>query len=195
LLEFIKLTKKMFGCIEPCIIYGFGEGKYNRGIVIDWNWLDDHYPYVQPYADGLVRNIPGEAFYGIQCSTWNKINKKEKKVVDIFCKYINLYRKSKNKFEEELVPNFHLVITGDINWDNVWQEKYYPEADMELSGYDDISDEEDESDNEDESDRNNKLALEREGYQLALESLAILDSNESTSGIIPLEDSLESSNL
>jgi len=131
----------MSAYIEPCIIYGFGEGKYDREKVIDCNWIDINYPYVQIYADEIYKNIPGETFYGIECFTWGKINETEKKVVDIFCKYINLYKKSKNKFAKKLVPDFHLVIKGDFNWDKFWsKKKYHPEADMELPDYDDVLD-------------------------------------------------------
>jgi hypothetical protein len=137
------------GEIEPKFIYGFGEE--TCGQVIDYNFLD-YYPYEGIYTDQLVRNSPRQAFYGRQCfeSDGYKLSEGEKKIVDDFCKYINLYKKSKDKFAEELVPGYHLVLSGDINWDMT--EEYYPDGDMKLLGVDNMSDNDNESD-DDESDK------------------------------------------
>ena len=67
----------MWGCIEPKLIYGFGEG--NENLVIDYNWIDEKYPYIGIYANELVRNLLNKAFYGIECGIEKKVTKIEKK--------------------------------------------------------------------------------------------------------------------
>jgi hypothetical protein len=80
----------MFGCMDPVLLYGFVEG--SRRVVLDEQWLQEHFPDVVIATKDVVRNYMGEPCYGVRacigCSGHLEVDEKDKKAVDeLFAKF------------------------------------------------------------------------------------------------------------
>jgi hypothetical protein len=117
----------MFGCANAVLIYGWIEN--NSDLMLDPEWLETNYPFIDYYASETVRNHMYSACYGITCKLDTDgniiIDNENKEAVQqlytLWCKYQEK-KKKKNKLANKLpVLGFHLVISGDFEW----QHKYY----------------------------------------------------------------------
>ena len=112
----------MYGCSDAVLVYGFNIG--DREYIIDYKYLEDKFPGISEYAADVVRNILGEAVYGISCGLDEQtgqviISDEEKQKVKIL--YIKYIEYLKNELSEENFKNkmkeiklcFRLVVSGD----------------------------------------------------------------------------------
>jgi hypothetical protein len=116
----------MYGCADPCLVYGFNLNHYN--IKINKNWLYDNYPFIQCYGMSIVRNYLSEPIYGFQCHLEvltgkvrydeedTSFEEKEKVIRELYNKYVEYYKKCFNaKDVKNIQLGYHLAVTG---WDS-----------------------------------------------------------------------------
>ena len=105
----------MYGCIDPCIVYGWMETSGTNEVLSD-NWLERH--GIDLFTTETVRMYASDAVYGIRCGIdadtgLPVINEKDmekvQKAYDIAKKYCN--NDNMGKLE------YTLAICGDFSWE------------------------------------------------------------------------------
>lgn len=120
----------MYGCIYPCVIYGWCENDTEN--VICEEWLKEHYENedwfkdIYVYATGTTRNHGATPVYGVECDLDSQTGKvtppdwKAKKVVDEL--FERIFKGKINANECKL--GYYTAVAGD--YDICWQT-YAPE--------------------------------------------------------------------
>lgn len=123
----------MYGCAIPVLIYGWIEN--NSDMLLDPEWIETNYPFIDFYASETIRNHIYSGAYGIKCKLTengeiqsdHELEEEVKKLYNLWCDYIKKQKKSKSKSKEELPTlGYHLVISGDYEWEH---KCYIPDFD------------------------------------------------------------------
>lgn len=115
----------MYGCFDAYVVYGVMEG--DRSQILDQEWLESKYPYMNVFASDVVRNTMGNAVYGYsldfdEATGQSQPTDGQKEDVQQLYTFLCEYCRRENLTEPSM--GYFLVVSGDYCQDH---SEYVPE--------------------------------------------------------------------
>jgi hypothetical protein len=119
----------MYSCYDPFVVFGIQES--NRDMMLDSEWLAEHFPNIQMWASDIVRNCMGSAIYGyavyLQRETgMSTVSDEEKADVEALYERMCAHYRAQGVSEEDMPEmGYFLAMSGDYECEH---SSYVPNA-------------------------------------------------------------------